>query len=54
MRNTEQETMMDFEGQFVYCRTSSVVYKRRTHSEKGPSKLKAKANEIKGNLFANL
>jgi hypothetical protein len=51
--------MTDFEGQFVYCGTSGVVYKSRRHSEKGhpkkgPSKQKLKAKEIKGNLFANL
>jgi hypothetical protein len=46
--------MTDFEGQFVYCRTSGVVYKSTRHSEKGPSKQKVKANEIKGNLFSNL
>jgi len=41
-------------GQFVYCGTSGVVYKSMRHSEKGLSKHKAKSNDIKGNLFANL
>ena len=54
MRNTEHETMTNFKGQFVYCRTLDDVYKGRRHLEKGPSKQKMKENEIKGNLFANL
>jgi hypothetical protein len=40
--------------QFVYCGTPGPVYKSMRHSEKGPSKQKAKENEMKGNLFANL
>jgi hypothetical protein len=30
-----QETMMDFEDQFVYCGTSGVVYKRISHYQNG-------------------
>jgi hypothetical protein len=41
-------------GKFGYFRTSGVVYKSMRHSEKGPSKQKEKAYEMKGNLFANL
>jgi hypothetical protein len=39
---------------FVYCETSDVVYKSMRHSEKGQSKQKEKAYEMKGNLFSNL